>query len=591
YIFLEGIHKQGGYASPKRIDARLRRLLGGGLGDGLGDGLEGGLGGGLRGERLEAGGRRGWRWERASRFEIHDGRVRERYGSEESPSSLPLPASHLSIRLSIRGRQIADVEVLRLARECGCSEIEVWRFLQCETEAGRGVWLAAVGGGWGGWGMVCRRCGCRGSGLEEWPGYYGRGYTCKECAALGAVSSLSVLWRSREGVSPEDAPPAGGAEGENGEDVLAIPFAVARAQERASREVEGLIGERVLVWAACGAGKTEVCFSRIARALREGKRVLFAAPRRDVINDIVPRLEAAFPRIEKAVLSGASAERFGSGQLVAATTHQVARFYRAFDLIVLDELDAFPFTAEDFLRRALDQALRPGGRMVCLTATPHPEILRVIRAGRCGLVHLPARFHRKPLPVPVWQKCPLPAWEETNALVRSPLAQNPRGRSSPAAVTPLPSLSAFLNPVLERLAEKGLVLFFVPRVADVMLWMGWLEPLLPGRRIGGSWSSDPERMAKVEALRAGAFDVFVTTTILERGITLDKVQVIVVWADHPLFDERTLVQMAGRAGRRRENPDGEVVFLAGRCSKAMGGAKGWIEEQNALARRLNLIDG
>jgi late competence protein required for DNA uptake (superfamily II DNA/RNA helicase) len=48
--------------------------------------------------------------------------------------------------------------------------------------------------------------------------------------------------------------------------------------------------------------------------------------------------------------------------------------------------------------------------------------------------------------------------------------------------------------------------------------------------------------------------------------------------------------MAGRAGRKRENPDGEVVFLAGRCSKAMVKAERWIVDQNSLARRQGLID-
>ncbi|MCL1791446.1 MAG: DEAD/DEAH box helicase family protein [Peptococcaceae bacterium] len=559
YFFLEDIHKRSSYASKEKIINKL---------NGRGEGGAGGYG-------REAG---SWKWEPR--------------GVAFSSAPLHSTAYHLSTRTS--QRQIADTEVLRLARESGCSEAAVWLFLQREVEEGRGVWLAAVGGS--GWNRVCRRCGCRS--LAEWPSHFGWGYTCNDCAALGAVSSLNVLWRYQEEVrtagdrsakvSPEGVPP---------DDVLVMPFALSQAQEMASREVESFEGNRMLIWAACGAGKTEVCFARIARALQEGKRVLFAAPRRDVISDIVPRLEAAFPQVEKTMLSGASAERFGGGRLVAATTHQVARFFRAFDLIVLDELDAYPFTAEAFLHRALDQALRPGGCMICLTATPHREILRDARAKRCGLVQLPARYHRKPLPVPLWQKCPLPSWEEGRS------GQTTSGRTASGGTTSWRTTSGGttsgrttsrrtrnLGVILEGVGDQGRILFFVPRVADVTLWIGWLNPLLPGRRIGGSWSSDPERAAKVEALKAGEFDVFVTTTILERGITLDNVQVVVVWADHPLFDERTLVQMAGRAGRKRDNPYGSVLFLAERCSKAMEEARRWIMEQNGLAQKLGLID-
>jgi competence protein ComFA len=144
---------------------------------------------------------------------------------------------------------------------------------------------------------------------------------------------------------------------------------------------------------------------------------------------------------------------------------------------------------------------------------------------------------------------------------------------------------------MTRLSGKGTTLFFVPRVADVNLWVKRLRFLMPHKIISGSWSGDPHRMRNIEALKAGTVEIFVTTTILERGITLDGIQVAVIWADHPLFDERTLVQIAGRVGRKRENPSGEAVFFARRCSKAMLKSQQWIENQNKLALEQGLIEG
>ena len=99
------------------------------------------------------------------------------------------------------------------------------------------------------------------------------------------------------------------------------------------------------MWAVCGAGKTEMCFAAVAAELARGGRVLFAVPRRDVVRELGPRLRAAFPHVQLQVLHG-GADRavlpvLPPGSVTVATTHQVLRYDRAFDLVILDEVDAF----------------------------------------------------------------------------------------------------------------------------------------------------------------------------------------------------------------------------------------------------------
>ena len=60
-----------------------------------------------------------------------------------------------------------------------------------------------------------------------------------------------------------------------------------------------------------------------------------------------------------------------------------------------------------------------------------------------------------------------------------------------------------------------------------------------------------------------------TTSILERGVTIAKVQVIVLKSHHALYDEETLIQIAGRVGRHKDAPTGEVLFLGQRKTEAM----------------------
>ena len=77
--------------------------------------------------------------------------------------------------------------------------------------------------------------------------------------------------------------------------------------------------------------------------------------------------------------------------------------------------------------------------------------------------------------------------------------------------------------------------------------------------------------------------VLVTTTILERGVTIPRSDVFVLDADAPLFDEASLEQMAGRAGRSKDDPHGRVYFCAPHATRAQRAAIRQIREMNALA--------
>jgi competence protein ComFA len=64
-------------------------------------------------------------------------------------------------------------------------------------------------------------------------------------------------------------------------------------------------------------------------------------------------------------------------------------------------------------------------------------------------------------------------------------------------------------------------------------------------------------------------DITVTTTVLERGVTFTRLWVAVIMADHSVFDRDTLVQIAGRTGRKPEAPHGKVTFFAETLSVGM----------------------
>ena len=102
---------------------------------------------------------------------------------------------------------------------------------------------------------------------------------------------------------------------------------------------------------------------------------------------------------------------------------------------------------------------------------------------------------------------------------------------------------------------------------------------------GGSYvhSKCPKRKEIIEAFRNIMYRYLVTTAVLERGVTVKDLQVIVYHADHLIYDSYSLIQIAGRAGRKKEAPEGEVIFLARENNKEMQRA---IAEINAANKKL-----
>jgi late competence protein required for DNA uptake (superfamily II DNA/RNA helicase) len=325
-----------------------------------------------------------------------------------------------------------------------------------------------------------------------------------------------------------------------------------------------------LIWAVTGAGKTEMIFPLLDAVLAAGGRAAVAAPRRDVVLELAPRLARAFPHASLTVLYGGSADRFEAGALTLATTHQLIRFREAFDLVVIDEVDAFPYHNDPMLHYAASQARSRGGVTVLLSATPPAGMQREARRGRLPHARVAVRHHRKPLPVPVRMTIPaLSRW----------IAGGARG------------LPRRLAGAIRASADRGAQIFlFVPYVRQAQplarLLRERAEELgLAPEAIEGTSSQDPERGRKVEAFRARTIRLLVTTTILERGVTVPRSDVFVLDADKPLFDASSLVQMAGRAGRSADDPDGRVYLAAPAWTRPQREACRQIREMNAYARR------
>lgn len=373
---------------------------------------------------------------------------------------------------------------------------------------------------------------------------------------MGRVSGCSILF-NWNGPEPDIHKGTLSWEGELSGGQMAASAAIAEAVRSRSE---------LLVWAVCGAGKTEMLYAGIEEALRIGRRVCIATPRTDVVLELAPRLQKVFPAVPAAVLYGGSGDRDRFSSLVISTTHQLLRFENAFDVIIVDEADAFPYSYDASLKFAVKKASKPQSSSILLTATPDKELQRACKSGRLPYVTVPARYHRRPLPIPRLSWCG--NWRRR--IERQLL---------PGAV------AAWLS----KRAETGRqALVFLPHIRLMNKALPLFQKLHPS--VEAVHAEDPQRHDKVKEMRSRSISVLLTTTILERGVTFPDIDVAVIGAEDRIFTEAALVQIAGRAGRSADYPEGDVVFFHYGKTRAMLSARNQIRQMNREAQQKGLLD-
>ena len=152
-----------------------------------------------------------------------------------------------------------------------------------------------------------------------------------------------------------------------------------------------------LVFAVCGSGKTEISLNVIKYAIECVEHVAFAVPRRDVVIELYNRLKNIFKYNKVISVYGGHTEKL-DGDIVVLTTHQLYRYNKYFALIVLDEIDAFPFKNNAVLNHIFHNAI--DGHYIMMSATPSEEVIESFKGDNKDIMGLDVRFHRHPLPVP-----------------------------------------------------------------------------------------------------------------------------------------------------------------------------------------------
>ncbi|MGF3075930.1 DEAD/DEAH box helicase [Facklamia sp. P12945] len=411
--------------------------------------------------------------------------------------------------------------------------------------------------------ILCSRCNCQDQ-QQYYKFYFNKKKIiyCCSCLQMGRICSNDLLY-----YLPNNQP----LTIRNQKSFLTWQGKLSPQQNKASQEVAEQLDDSShphLIHAVTGAGKTEMLFPIIDEILRKDGKIALVSPRVDVCIELFPRIKAAFNSVKVLLLHGKSETKYEPCEILIATTHQLLRFFQAFDLVIVDEVDAFPYVDNESLHFAVNRAVKKKGKLIFLTATPDKKIVEAVKKGLIHQTILPARFHGFPLvePIFLW----LGDWK-TNLVNQQ-------------------KNSKLLLSLKHFIALEGRKLIFIANIKLAILLSEWLEKLFKGLRLTYVYSTDPLRHQKVEKMRKGHYDILISTSILERGVTFENCHVFILGAEDPLFSKSALVQMSGRVGRKAAYPSGKVVFGHYGITKEMKRAAIEIKGMNQLASKRGLLN-
>ncbi len=375
--------------------------------------------------------------------------------------------------------------------------------------------------------MKCPRC------SNSDPAYFykgGNGFYCRKCIRFSRV----LLEEELEGLDYEVDPEAS---------EYSFSYELSKDQKEASLKcAEALKENDVLLHCVCGAGKTEIVIESIARYLVKGLKVAYAISRKEVVIELSQRFTSIFPKAKITAVYGGHHECL-KGDLIVCTCHQLYRYHKSFDLLILDEVDAFPLKGDETLMNIAMNSCK--GRIIFSTATVDEDLERIVKDRKAMTIRLYVRPSYRPLSVP--EVICLPQFFTFFYLLR------------------LMSLTANQCIIFVSGKRKCEQLY---RIASRFFSCTYV------------YSDLKQRKENIAAFRSKKYRFLISTTVMERGITIRHVSVIILHYDH-VFNEGNLVQMLGRVGRGVGNDEGRSYLFCDRKDTAVKKTLTYLKEANS----------
>ena len=374
--------------------------------------------------------------------------------------------------------------------------------------------------------MECPRCG------NKDPTYFYRGskgYYCRKCIKF------------KRALIDEDIEPFDYHTNVES-DEYNFNFKLTDDQIRASKQCKEFVSYGdVLLCCVCGAGKTEIVVESISSFLSRGLKVAYAISRKEVVVELTYRFQKIFNKAKVVGVYGGHHDDI-IGDLIVCTTHQLYRYHKTFDLLIIDEVDAFPLKGNETLMNISLNSAK--GNIIFSTATIDSNLQNILKTRKYKTVSLFTRPSKKPLIVP--------------KVIYSPRFL----------------CIVYLYKILHSMANQCII--FVPNKKMCKNFGTLFKKFYSCTYV---YSDLDDRNTNIKDFKDKKYKYIFATTVLERGVTIKDVNVIILNFDR-IFDKSSIIQMLGRVGRNYLNPYGDAYIFTNHYDKNIISSIKYLKEAN-----------
>ena len=375
--------------------------------------------------------------------------------------------------------------------------------------------------------MECKRCG-----NKDISYFYkgSKGYYCRKCVKF---SRLLI----EEDLKPFDYDINVGVE------EYSFDYKLTPKQALASKICANTIDySDVLLHCVCGAGKTEIVVEAISKGLKKGLKVAYAISRREVVIELEKRFRKIFKDASIVAVYGGH-HTILQADLIVCTCHQLYRYYQTFDLLILDEVDAFPLKGNETLMNIALNSCK--GKIIFSTATVDDDLKKILNRRIYKNVKLYSKPNNRPLVIP-------------------------KVRYMNKYISIL-----YLYFLLKKI--DGQCIIFLPSKKETYYLYKLFKHFYSCTYV---YSDLDDRQKNINDFRDGKYKYIFSTSVLERGITIKNINVIII-NNYSIFDQSNLIQMLGRLQRGSDSYKGEGYIISSKRSKTIDNTIKYLKEANS----------
>ncbi|TDT62417.1 hypothetical protein [Fonticella tunisiensis] len=309
------------------------------------------------------------------------------------------------------------------------------------------------------------------------------------------------------------------------------------------------------IWTAPNSFEYDVLLEGIGDVIRKGRKVLYITS-----NSLIFEVKEGL----RSMLKGARIDstdgffqNFRELDVAICSYNDYPCFYKAFDLVILDERYSFiekPLANIYFLG---ERAAKERGKFVNITCCPTRSNRKIFK-GSPEMIEIPVSPVRNPIPEP--------------RMITSRFLEG-----NDPFIPPM-----VMDVIKWAMNQNSRIIIFVPDEEGIHRIYYYLTAMEGIERDIVDISTDRKKTPFM-AFKKGECKILISTDFKDTLHIMEDVNVIVMYSNHPAYRVDTLVNMAAMAVMHDKRNIGEVVFVSSDESEAMSLAKSTIRGLNKLA--------